>query len=201
MKEESETKTNFKNFMEQSRIIWIVVAITVLGVIVFLVHRYASGQPLIPLIPFIPSFNLSGNSDADGDEVNCESKKFKVKKVKGDGNCFFRALADQFNRSHNHDTNHRALRKAVHKEVQNNKDAYKDFMTDEDKKMKNDGVHAGHVHIQAAANLLKRELLICKKDGGEPSRIEPKKKKHETGYAFYYDEMGESGHYDSLVEA
>lgn len=85
------------------------------------------------------------------------------KDIKGDGNCLFRSLADQF---YGDSERHEELRKQVVDHMVQNCDLYKDFITDDEsfekyaKRMENDGVYGTNLELVAASRHLKRVILV-----------------------------------------
>jgi hypothetical protein len=88
-------------------------------------------------------------------------------KIKGDGNCQFRALSDQLYRSPEH---HKFVRKSVVTQLKAAPDAYSNYVpmkyTDYVKNMAKDGEWGDHVTLQAAADYygVKISLITSFKD-------------------------------------
>ncbi|OIV93868.1 hypothetical protein TanjilG_05571 [Lupinus angustifolius] len=83
--------------------------------------------------------------------------------VTADGNCFFRALADQLE---GNEEEHRKYRSMVVKHILNNREMFEPFIEDEVpfdeycQSMKNDSTWAGHMELQAASLVTHSNICI-----------------------------------------
>ncbi|KAI4385131.1 hypothetical protein MLD38_003190 [Melastoma candidum] len=87
----------------------------------------------------------------------------KIVQVTADGNCFFRALADQLE---GNEDEHSKYRSMVVQYIQRNREMFEPFIEDEVpfeeycQTMDNDGTWAGHMELQAASLLTESNICI-----------------------------------------
>ncbi|XP_074377737.1 OVARIAN TUMOR DOMAIN-containing deubiquitinating enzyme 7 isoform X3 [Apium graveolens] len=90
----------------------------------------------------------------------------KIIHMTADGNCFFRALADQLE---GNEDEHMKYRKMVVDFIRNNQETYEPFMEDQVpfdeycQSMENDGTWAGHMELQAASLVTHSNICIHQK--------------------------------------
>ncbi|OVA15869.1 Ovarian tumor [Macleaya cordata] len=87
----------------------------------------------------------------------------KIVQVTADGNCFFRALADQLE---GNEEEHRKYRLMVVKYILDHREEFEPFIEDEVpfdeycQSMENDGTWAGHMELQAGSLVTRRNICI-----------------------------------------
>ncbi|XP_028764037.1 OTU domain-containing protein 3 isoform X3 [Neltuma alba] len=87
----------------------------------------------------------------------------RIIEVTADGNCFFRALADQLE---GNEEEHQKYRSMVVKHIMDNRDIFEPFIEDEVpfeeycQSMQNDGTWAGHMELQAASLVTHSNICI-----------------------------------------
>ncbi|RDY00880.1 OTU domain-containing protein 3, partial [Mucuna pruriens] len=87
----------------------------------------------------------------------------RIVEVTADGNCFFRALADQLE---GNEEKHRKYRSMVVKHILDNQEMFEPFIEDEVpfdeycQSMENDGTWAGHMELQAASLVTRSNICI-----------------------------------------
>lgn len=90
----------------------------------------------------------------------------KIIQMTADGNCFFRALADQLE---GNEDEHMKYRKMVVDFIRNNQETYEPFIEDQVpfdeycQSMENDGTWAGHMELQAASLVTHSNICIHQK--------------------------------------
>ncbi|RYR78774.1 hypothetical protein Ahy_A01g003635 isoform A [Arachis hypogaea] len=87
----------------------------------------------------------------------------RIVDITADGNCFFRALADQLE---GNEEGHQKYRSMVVKHIMDNREMFEPFIEDEVpfdeycQTMENDGTWAGHMELQAASLVLHSNICI-----------------------------------------
>ncbi|XP_063945081.1 OVARIAN TUMOR DOMAIN-containing deubiquitinating enzyme 7 isoform X2 [Daucus carota subsp. sativus] len=114
------------------------------------------------------SHNKKHGKQADISEFRAQldALGLKIIQMTADGNCFFRALADQLEGD---EDEHMKYRKMVVDFIRNNKETYEPFIEDQVpfdeycQSMENDGTWAGHMELQAASLVTHSNICIHQK--------------------------------------
>ena len=159
--------------------------IVIFAVAIYAVHRYTGTSSM---------FGGSG--------ILVHGNRYKVVDMKGDGNCMMRALADQYNQSHNNKVHHLDIRRTLTRIMERDKNTYNpDARTVSVSEMKKSGTYGGHMELVAAANHFKRDIMVYDNENKNVLVIEPTKKKHETPWVLYFTPgSGDEGHYGSTIK-
>jgi OTU domain-containing protein 3 len=118
--------------------------------------------------------------------------------VDADGNCFFRALADQ---KYGDESRHGELRRDVVEHVREREESYAPFVEDDEsfeeycERMAQDGEWAGHVEVCAATEVLK--MGICIHQAGSPRWVAGAEVSDERVRTYHVSYEG-SDHYNSV---
>ena len=163
--------------------------IVIFGVFVYFIHRYASRRNVD---------SISGTG-----VVVVEGVNYRLKQISGhDNNCMMRAIADQYNRTHNDTVHHSDIRRTITREIESKPAVYdKDARTVSIEDMKKSGTQGGHMELVAAANYFKRPIHVNDVLAGNVVKILPKTSKHSTPWVLQFTSNGgDSGHYESLVK-
>jgi len=121
----------------------------------------------------------------------------RVVRIESDGNCFFRAVADQLVGD---EGDHNRIREQVVEYMQDNREAFEPFVEDDQvfeiycEQMKEDGTWAGNMELQAASLVLRVNIYIHQ--AGRPAwRIQNfTEREVRTVHLSYHD----GDHYNSL---
>ena len=162
--------------------------IVIFGISVYFIHRYASRR---------------GSGAHGSTEIVVDGIKYRVKQITGhDNNCMMRAIADQYNRTHNDTVHHSDIRRTITREIENKPDIYENgARTVSVEDMKKSGTLGGHMELVAAANYFKRPIHVNDVSVGNVVKIPPKTSKHSTPWVLQFtSDGGDSGHYESLVK-
>ncbi|XP_075481943.1 OVARIAN TUMOR DOMAIN-containing deubiquitinating enzyme 7-like isoform X4 [Primulina tabacum] len=112
------------------------------------------------------SHNKKGGKQADtsGFRAQLDALGLKIIQITADGNCFFRALADQLE---NNEDEHEKYRSMVARFIeQNNREKFEPFVEDEVpfdeycRAIREDGAWAGNVELQAASLVMRINICI-----------------------------------------
>ena len=119
-------------------------------------------------------------------------------KIRGDGNCFFRAVSDQL---YNHENHHLQLRMATMNHIAINRDDFSSFLTSDNnnmsgyiRRMQRNKTYADYLAIRAASVVIKRNIVIHRHDD-IPSLIPSIENTVEQIHIFYHRN---NRHYDSV---
>ena len=148
--------------------------------------------------------NMYSNSFSTNEIIVVNNNKYTVKQIDGsDNNCMMRALADQYNMTHDKSVNHADIRKTIMNEIESRPTVYDvDARTVPISEMKKSGTQGDHMELQAAANYFKRKIYVYDKEKRKPLEIPPIKQKHNTPWVLVFEPIGSSsGHYSSLVRS
>ncbi|XP_042441996.1 OVARIAN TUMOR DOMAIN-containing deubiquitinating enzyme 7-like isoform X2 [Zingiber officinale] len=102
-------------------------------------------------------------TDIEEFRVQLDVLGLKIVEVTADGNCFFRALADQL---HGNEDEHQKYREMVVKYIMNHREDFEPFIEDEVpfdeycRTMEKDGTWAGNMELQAASLVTRRNICI-----------------------------------------
>ena len=102
-------------------------------------------------------------AELSGFRLQLDALGLKIVQVSGDGNCFFRAIADQLEGD---EEEHRKYRNAVVQYMLKNRETFEAFVEDDvpfDKycrSMEKDGTWAGHMELQAASLVTRCNICI-----------------------------------------
>ncbi|XP_073281357.1 OVARIAN TUMOR DOMAIN-containing deubiquitinating enzyme 7-like isoform X7 [Primulina huaijiensis] len=112
------------------------------------------------------SHNKKGGKQADtsGFRAQLDALGLKIIRITADGNCFFRALADQLE---NNEDEHEKYRSMVARFIeQNNREKFEPFVEDEIpfdeycRSIREDGTWAGNMELQAASLVIRINICI-----------------------------------------
>ncbi|KAL2333521.1 hypothetical protein Fmac_014734 [Flemingia macrophylla] len=102
-------------------------------------------------------------ADSSQFRTQLDALGLRIVEVTADGNCFFRALADQLE---GNEEEHRKYRSMVVKHILDNREMFEPFIEDEVpfdeyyQSMDNDGTWAGHMELQAASLVTRSNICI-----------------------------------------
>ncbi|QCD81608.1 OTU domain-containing protein 3 isoform X2 [Vigna unguiculata] len=106
---------------------------------------------------------LGKQADTSQFRTQLDALGLRIVEVTADGNCFFRALADQLE---GNEEEHKKYRSMVVKHILDNREMFEPFIEDEvpfDEyclSMENDGTWAGHMELQAASLVTRSNICI-----------------------------------------
>ncbi|TKY55690.1 OTU domain-containing protein 3 [Spatholobus suberectus] len=106
---------------------------------------------------------LGKQADSSQFRTQLDALGLRIVEVTADGNCFFRALADQLE---GNEEEHQKYRSMVVKHILDNREMFEPFIEDEVpfdeycQSMENDGTWAGHMELQAASLVTRSNICI-----------------------------------------
>ncbi|XP_061363618.1 OVARIAN TUMOR DOMAIN-containing deubiquitinating enzyme 7 isoform X2 [Gastrolobium bilobum] len=106
---------------------------------------------------------LGKQADTSQFRTQLDALGLRIVEVTADGNCFFRALADQLE---GNEEEHQKYRSMVVKHILDNRETFEPFIEDEVpfdeycQSMENDGTWAGHMELQAASLVTHSNICI-----------------------------------------
>ncbi|ESW27900.1 hypothetical protein PHAVU_003G242000 [Phaseolus vulgaris] len=108
---------------------------------------------------------LGKRADTSQFRTQLDALGLRIVEVTADGNCFFRAIADQLE---GNEEEHKKYRSMVVKHILDNREMFEPFIEDEVpfdeycQSMENDGTWAGHMELQAASLVTRSNICIHK---------------------------------------
>jgi OTU-like cysteine protease len=152
-----------------------------------------------------PTHKTPSNSMERATEMNLRARKRTIFRVKADGNCLFRALADQLWRDGG--KKHKIVREQVVNYLAANQSklgifvaavSYSEYI----QRMSKDGEWGDHVELKAAACVYGRQILISTRDGEiHVAHVDPDNEVDKTGPSLLLDFNERQKHYNSVRDS